>query len=35
MPAKEMLGPDAFDAEWTKGQATRRDDAITDALGHK
>jgi predicted ATPase/class 3 adenylate cyclase len=32
-PAKETLGPDAFDMEWTKGHAMRRDDAIAYALG--
>jgi tetratricopeptide (TPR) repeat protein len=32
LPAKETLGPDAFEAEWTKGQAMRRADAIADAL---
>jgi predicted ATPase len=32
-PAKETLGPGAFDAEWTKGHAMRRDDAIAYALG--
>jgi hypothetical protein len=31
-PARERLGLDAFDAEWTKGQAMRRDDAIAYAL---
>jgi predicted ATPase/class 3 adenylate cyclase len=31
-PARERLGVDAFDAEWTKGHAMRRDDAIAYAL---
>jgi hypothetical protein len=31
-PARERLGQDAFDAEWTKGHAMRRDDAVAYAL---
>jgi predicted ATPase len=32
-PARKRLGQDAFDAEWTKGHAMRRDDAVAYALG--
>jgi predicted ATPase/class 3 adenylate cyclase len=31
--ARERLGQDAFDAEWAKGHAMRRDDAVAYALG--
>jgi predicted ATPase/class 3 adenylate cyclase len=32
-PTRELLGLDTFDAEWTKGRAMGRDDAIAYALG--
>ena len=32
VPARERLDSDTFDAEWARGQAMRREDAIAYAL---